>query len=205
MSALSAAELLAAASEASGLPSSAVEGVQDSEVDLGHLSIHTTSSVDEEQLRRDAETYLMQMTQRSAQILLNQVFDLEATVTDMGYIVQLPPAVADLPRARPVPRVREQTTWEKFAAKKGIQKRKREKFVYDEKAGEYRQRFGREGYRVTRDTDEGVMEAQAGVDDFAGAEDPWTRERAAKRRRVADNTKQQVRNTKRAGRGAHSR
>lgn len=43
---------------------------------------------------------------------------------------------------KPLPAPRELTRWEQFAQRKGIQKRKKDKLVWDESVGEWRRRFG---------------------------------------------------------------
>ena len=59
-----------------------------------------------------------------------------------GIIAVLPSPTLALPREKALPEARPQTKWEKFAALKGIKKRKRSKMVYDEATGEDRRRYG---------------------------------------------------------------
>lgn len=44
----------------------------------------------------------------------------------------LPPPTTNLPRSRKVPGPKAMTKWEKFAKEKGIQKKKKDKKVFDE-------------------------------------------------------------------------
>ena len=60
----------------------------------------------------------------------------------VGRVAQLPPPAYPLPRQKPLPAPRAPTRWEAFAAKKGIQKKKRPTVVWDEDAGEWRRRHG---------------------------------------------------------------
>lgn len=47
-----------------------------------------------------------------------------------------------LNRAKPIPAPRKDTKWEKFAAEKGIQKKKRSRMIWDEQSNEWRPRWG---------------------------------------------------------------
>ena len=55
----------------------------------------------------------------------------------------LPSIETALPRAKPLPKPKAPTKWEQFAAAKGIQKKRREKKVWDEEKQEWVDRWGR--------------------------------------------------------------
>ena len=57
----------------------------------------------------------------------------------------LPPIETELPRAKPLPKRKPATKWEQFAAAKGIQKKRREKKLWDEEKQEWVNRWGRGG------------------------------------------------------------
>jgi regulator of ribosome biosynthesis len=59
----------------------------------------------------------------------------------------LPPPTTPLPREKPLPAEKQQTKWEKFAAKKGIKDKKRGegKMVFDEEKGEWVPKWGYKG------------------------------------------------------------
>ena len=59
----------------------------------------------------------------------------------------LPPPTTPLPREKPLPVEKQQTKWEKFAAKKGIKDKKKGegKMVYDEEKGEWIPKWGYKG------------------------------------------------------------
>jgi regulator of ribosome biosynthesis len=58
----------------------------------------------------------------------------------------LPAPTTPLPREKPLPKPKEPTKWDKFAAKKGIApKRKDGKMVYDEDKGEWVPKWGYKG------------------------------------------------------------
>jgi len=55
----------------------------------------------------------------------------------------LPSIETPLPRAKPLPKPKAPTKWEQFAAAKGIQKKRREKKIWDEEKQEWVDRWGR--------------------------------------------------------------
>lgn len=79
-------------------------------------------------------------------------------------IAQLPAPVLRLPREKPVPEAPEdrvKTRWEKFAERKGIQKRKRSRLVWDEVEHDWVPRFGLGSKKkLARERDEWVIEAK---------------------------------------------
>lgn len=59
-----------------------------------------------------------------------------------------------MPREKAIPKEKEQTKWEKFAAKKGIQAKKRDgKLVYDESSGEWVPKYGYKGANKKGESD----------------------------------------------------
>jgi regulator of ribosome biosynthesis len=57
----------------------------------------------------------------------------------------LPPIETPLPRAKPLPKPKPMTKWELFAKAKGIQKKVREKKIWDEEKQEWVERWGKNG------------------------------------------------------------
>lgn len=55
---------------------------------------------------------------------------------------ELPLGTTLLPREKPVPKMKATTKWEKFAAEKGITKKKKTNLTYDANADEYRPTWG---------------------------------------------------------------
>lgn len=62
-----------------------------------------------------------------------------------GPLAILPPPIYQLPRAKPLPKPKPPTKWEKFAAAKGIQHKVRDKKVWDEEKQDWVNRWGRNG------------------------------------------------------------
>ncbi|OLN87943.1 Regulator of ribosome biosynthesis [Colletotrichum chlorophyti] len=84
-----------------------------------------------------------------AQALINQLLTtcpLQSTAE--GVLLTLPPPSTDLPREKPVPKPKEPTKWERFAAKRGIKAKTREQrknLVFDEDTQEWRRKWGYKG------------------------------------------------------------
>ncbi|KAF8866642.1 ribosomal biogenesis regulatory protein [Acephala macrosclerotiorum] len=84
-----------------------------------------------------------------AQALLNQLLSTcPIASTPNGVLLSLPGIETRLPREKPLPPPKAPTTWEKFAAKKGIKSKtaeERKKMQYDEATGEWVPKWGYKG------------------------------------------------------------
>ncbi|KAK8500209.1 hypothetical protein V6N12_002314 [Hibiscus sabdariffa] len=127
------------------------------------------------------------------QAVADSLFNLPSTEDVDGPLVKLPPPTTKLPREKHLPKPKPLTKWEEFAKKKGIQKRKKEKVVWDEQTGTWKRRFGYD--RVNDDKDIPIIEAkmtdEPGVDPFAKRQDD-------KKKRVEKQEKNRLQNLKQA-------
>lgn len=78
-------------------------------------------------------------------MLLSTLFSLPITPSPDGPLGALPPPAFQLPRAKPLPKPKPPTKWERFAAAKGIQHKKRDRKVWDEEKQEWANRWGKGG------------------------------------------------------------
>ncbi|CAF1868424.1 unnamed protein product [Brassica napus] len=127
------------------------------------------------------------------QAIADTLFNLPSTETNDGPLVQLPPPTTKLPREKHLPRPKPPTKWEEFALKKGIQKRKKDKIVYDETTDKFKRRHGYD--RVNDDNDIPIIEAKAS--DEPG-EDPFAMRLDDKKKRVGKQEKNRLENLKTA-------
>nr|VDD15292.1 unnamed protein product [Brassica rapa] len=127
------------------------------------------------------------------QAIADTLFNLPSTETNDGPLVQLPPPSTKLPREKHLPRPKPPTKWEEFALKKGIQKRKKDKIVYDETTDKFKRRHGYD--RVNDDNDIPIIEAKAS--DEPG-EDPFAKRLDDKKKRVGKQEKNRLENLKSA-------
>ncbi|KAJ1422672.1 Ribosomal biogenesis regulatory protein [Sesbania bispinosa] len=165
------------------------------EVDLGHLmafdSHHTFPSqpLSREDLIKDCLHKGTQLVQAIADAL----FTLPSTEDVDGPLVKLPPPLTRLPREKHLPKPKPPTKWELFAKKKGIQKRKKDKIVYDEQSGTWKRRFG---YDRANDEDAvPIIEAKPTDDP---EEDPFAKRKENKKKRVEKQEKNRLQNLKEA-------
>ena len=101
--------------------------------------------IDEESYTENLEEHLQNLARDGTQALIGALFGLPTTKSDYGPLAQLPSRVYQLPRAKPLPKPKLQTKWEKFAAAKGISHRKKDKRVWDEEKQEWVNRWGKDG------------------------------------------------------------
>lgn len=90
----------------------------------------------------EVENHLASLARDNLQLLVNSLWKLPTTGSDVGPLVTLPALTAALPRTKHVPVAREPTRWEKFARAKGIVKRKKGSHEYDEARRGWRPRHG---------------------------------------------------------------
>ncbi|CAN6807728.1 unnamed protein product [Brassica oleracea] len=127
------------------------------------------------------------------QAIADTLFNFPSTESVDGPLVQLPPPTTKLPREKHLPRPKPPTKWEEFALKKGIQKRKKDKIVYDETTDKFKRRHGYD--RVNDDNDIPIIEAKAS--DEPG-EDPFAKRLDDKKKRVDKQQQNRLQNLKSA-------
>ncbi|KAI0774522.1 RRS1-domain-containing protein [Fomes fomentarius] len=124
------------------------------------------------------------------------------TVTDLNpvdaesyeCVSQLPPPTTQLPRAKPLPKPKPPTKWEQFAKAKGIQKKRRDKKVWDEEKQEWVDRWGWKGANKDKEVQWATeVPANADID-----HDPAKEARDARKARVAKNERQHQQNLTKA-------
>ncbi|KAJ1552376.1 Rhodanese- sulfurtransferase, partial [Nowakowskiella sp. JEL0078] len=89
-----------------------------------------------------------------------------------------------------LPKEKLQTRWEKFAAAKGIQKKRKTKAKYDEDSGEWRSAYGY-GSKKNDDLNDWIIEVPKNADPF---EDQYEKKRLENVEKLGRNKKQQRRN-----------
>ncbi|EJU06360.1 RRS1-domain-containing protein [Dacryopinax primogenitus] len=170
------------------------------DIDIAYLTATDPNPMDEEEYKNEREEYLHSMARENAQLLINHLFSLPVTSSPDGPIAQLPPPTTSLPRAKPLPKPKPPTRWEKFAAAKGIQKKRRENKVWDEEKQVFRDRWGRGGKNKELEEQWLVEVPQNAPMDY----DPVKEARDAKTKRIAKNEGQRLKNIQRAARAKSS-
>ncbi|KAF2405061.1 ribosomal biogenesis regulatory protein [Trichodelitschia bisporula] len=167
--------------------------------DLGHLAVFDSNPLPANSKNSDIDA----AARDCAQALLNQILTVCPIVASpTGVDVQLPTPNTALPREKPIPAAREPTTWEKFAAKKGIKAKKREgNKVYDEEKGEWVAKWGYGGKNKAGEDDwlVEVDEKKEGATGEAG--DVRREKRAERKERVKRQERKERANEKRGVKG----
>lgn len=164
------------------------------EYDLGNLLASHTAPLDETTLvKGKREASMLKLSTHNTQQLIAKLFRLPATITEAGPTVGLPAPKLLLPRSKPVPRPKELTTWEKFAAEKGIKNVKKSRMVYDEAKNEWLPRWG---YGKANDEMAQWAIPVGGNDD--PYQDPFEKLAVEKKERVIKNKLNQLENLAKA-------
>lgn len=154
--------------------------------------------------RKEKEKYLISMSRNNTQAMVNELFKLpvrtDAENEGMSIIVRLPPPRTRLPREKPLPINKDKalTRWEKFAQRKNIRKKQRNPhenkvLEWDESRQEWRKRWG---YNKANNEMENVI-YEHHENDYS-KEDPWTRMKNEKKKRIAINEENRKMNLKNA-------
>lgn len=182
------------AAQASKFQSVTVEKDTPLDVDAGFLTVTDLNPIDEDSYRSNLEEYLKSTARDGIQALVAALYELPTESSVDGPFTKLPPPTTQLPRAKPLPKPKPPTKWERFAAAKGIQKKRRDRKVWDEEKQDWVNRWGRDG--KNKDTeDQWIHEVKANADvDF----DPVQAARDERKSRVAKNERQRLQNLGRA-------
>ncbi|KAJ9140964.1 hypothetical protein P3X46_031553 [Hevea brasiliensis] len=165
------------------------------EVDLGHLMAfdHHHHFPPVPSSREDMVEECVRKGTELVQAIAVSLFNLPSTEDIDGPLVKLPPPTMKLPREKHLPKPKPPTKWELFAKAKGIKKQKKDKVVWDEQTSTWKRRYGYD--RVNDDEDIPIIEAK--MTDEPG-EDPFSKRKAEKKKRVKKQEKNQLQNLKQA-------
>lgn len=125
--------------------------------------------------------------------LVHALFSLPSTTNAEGKIVALPAGAYRLPREKPIPKDGGLTKWEVFAREKGIQKKRRERLVWDEDVEDFIPRYGKGS---AKNLEQAAVLPHSGK--LAAGDDPFAAARREKKKRVRDNKKKELANVGRA-------
>ncbi|KAF9266325.1 RRS1-domain-containing protein [Marasmius fiardii PR-910] len=171
------------------------------DVDAGFLTVTDPNPIEEDTYNSNLEEHLQALARDGVQTLLSKLFSLPTLPSPDGPLAQLPPPTTLLPRAEPLPKPKPLTKWEQFAQAKGIQKKKKDKKVWDEERQEWVNRWGRDG-KNKQVEEQWATEVKLHADED---HDPRKAARDARKARVAKNEKQQLANIARAEHVAETR
>ncbi|KAG9088916.1 Rhodanese- sulfurtransferase [Ceratobasidium sp. UAMH 11750] len=160
------------------------------QTDIGLLTALDTNPIDAEDYNANLEAHLQAVARDGAQVILGALFGLPTQSSEDGPIATLPPPTTALPRAKPLPKPKPPTKWERFAAAKGIQKTKRDRREWDEERQEWVNRWGWNGKNKDKE-EQWIHEVPDNApDDY----DPALEARKERKARVTKNEKQREKN-----------
>ncbi|CAL2046001.1 hypothetical protein CAEBREN_25604 [Caenorhabditis brenneri] len=165
--------------------STEVEKAIDPIIDLGNLLF-----IDREPIQGDASEGLEERARKNTQLLFNNIWQLEQKRVDEAITVTLPAATYRLPREKKLPEKKEPTKWEKYAKEKGIEKRKKDKKVFDEATKEWKPTYGYR--RGNDDTKDWLIEIPDNAED--PNKDFFAERKEKKKERIAKNETQRLKN-----------
>ncbi|KAG9101360.1 Rhodanese- sulfurtransferase [Ceratobasidium sp. 370] len=172
------------------------------QVDVGLLTALDTNPIDTEEYNANLEAHLQAVARDGAQVILGALFGLPTQSSEDGPIATLPPPTTGLPRAKPLPKPKPPTKWERFAAAKGIQKTRRDRREWDEERQEWVSRWGWNGKNKDKEGQWIHEVPDNAPDDY----DPALEARKERKARVAKNEKQREKNlSNAAASGQHER
>ncbi|KFX99091.1 hypothetical protein O988_03250 [Pseudogymnoascus sp. VKM F-3808] len=123
--------------------------------DLGYLLANDPNPL--ELKSENIEDDLSATARDGAQALINQLLGTcPITSAPSGVLLTLPAPNTHLPREKPLPPPKAETTWERFARKKGIKAKTadvRQKMQYDEATGEWVPKWGYKGANKAGEND----------------------------------------------------
>ncbi|THH28799.1 hypothetical protein EUX98_g5397 [Antrodiella citrinella] len=182
------------AAHASKQQATAVDKEVPLDVDTGLLTVTDLNPIDAETYATDLEGYLMSTARDGAQALINSLWALPATDSPDGPVAKLPAPTTHLPRAKPLPKPKPPTKWEKFAKAKGISHTVKDKRVWDEEKQEWVNRWGWKGQNKEKEV-QWLTEVKANADID---HDPRKVARDERKAKIAKNERQHQQNLARS-------
>lgn len=123
--------------------------------DLGLLLASDPNPLDLD--RTDLEASLASVARDGAQALINQLLTTcPISSTQAGVLLSLPASTTPLPREKPLPPPKAETTWDKFAKKRGIKPKTREarkNLQYNPETGDWERKWGYKGANKSGEND----------------------------------------------------
>ncbi|CAF1395912.1 unnamed protein product, partial [Didymodactylos carnosus] len=108
----------------------------------GNLLVWDPNIIDQQLFKENKEDYIRSTMRDNMQLFVNALWKLPIERKDDVIVAKLPEAKTNVPRAKPLPKPKPLTKWQKFAQSKGIVKHKKDKFEWDEANKEWRRRYG---------------------------------------------------------------
>lgn len=171
-----------------------VEREQPMDLDIGNLYASDSMPLDPVELAKNQSQYISALVRDGVQVLFNAIWNLPTKVVDEAVVATLPPPTLHLPREKPVPKPKPLTRWQKFALKKGITHKKKDRKTWDELTQKFVPRHGIEKKTLENDKN-WLIELPTQANPFV---DYHAKLDTMKKDRVAKNEKHRLKNLENA-------
>jgi regulator of ribosome biosynthesis len=159
------------------------------DIDLGNLLVWDPNVIDQQAYKENRDEYIKNTMRDNMQLFVNALWQVPIERHDNVVVAKLPEPKTIVPREKPVPKPKPLTKWQRFAQSKGIVKKKKGKFVWDEAKQEWGRRYGYK--KANDDSKPWLIEVPTNADPN---EDQFAKRTAAKKERVAKNEFQRLKN-----------
>jgi len=95
------------------------------DIDMGNLLVWDPNVIDQQSFTENKDEYIKQTMRDNMQLLVNALWQLPIERHDDVIVAKLPDAKQIVPRAKPIPKPKPLSKWQKFAQSKGIVKKKK--------------------------------------------------------------------------------
>ena len=164
-------------------------------IDLGNLLLS-----DSKALENITETSLKSLTLQNTSMLLSHLFKIqlgsEKTDYDTSpYEIQLPEGVTKFPRAKPIPKPKPPSKWEKYRQEKGLNKKqKRSRMVYDEITQDWVPRWGYKSIKHIQEKANWMIEEKPNQPALPQGEDPFAKNKQEKKLNIQKQKLREMKN-----------
>jgi len=163
------------------------------DIDMGNLLVWDPNIIDQKSFKENKDEFIKHTARDNMQLLVNALWQLPIERHDNVIVAKLPDAKQIVPRAKPIPKPKAISKWQKFAQSKGIVKKKKSKFVWDEAKKDWGRRYGFN--KANDDSKDWVIEVPGNADPN---EDQFSKRKGEKKERVSKNEFQRLKNIERA-------
>lgn len=159
------------------------------DLDVGNLLISNIWDLNSSNQSHQDEQWLKSLAQKGTQLLINKIWELPSEYQEDVAVAKLPEPKTRIPREKHIPKPKPPTRWEQYAKSKGIQRRKKDKLVFDEATKEWKPTWGY--HSIKSDKSKWLVEIPDHKDPNA---DYFAQDKEEKSQRIAKNEYQRLRN-----------
>lgn len=173
--------------------STEVQKLIEPQLDIGNLLVVDQDPIEFSNFKKEKDVILKTLARDNTQFLFNAVWKLPIERCENIVVAKLPEPTTILPREKRVPKPKPLTKWQEFAKRKGINKTKKGRMIWDEASESWKPRWGFK--RAKDQTKDWFIEIPDNADPY---EDQFLKREHGKKERVAKNEYQRLKNIDRS-------